>query len=310
MKIISLLIYLLVPAHAIDIPRLENYLTDHQGILKEETKTTLNNDLKSFHQQNGPQVVVVIVDSLQGDTVEDAAEEIFRLNKLGNREKDDGVLILISPLDRKLRIEVGYGLEGILTDFTSNKIIQKVMIPKIKARDMDGAIISGVNEIFKVLRGEEMTPIPEDSGEFKITFNDKATEDMTYEDKILFGGFIFGMLGVFSIMGIFTKGFMSWVMYVFMIPFWSLFPLAIFNKTITVYILVSYLIFGALARILLRRTQWYKKTLDKMNSSAWGGGGGLSSSRSSGGFSSSSSSGSSFSGGGGRSGGGGSSGSW
>src|SRR5579863_5080287 len=110
--------------------------------------------LKSLEDKSGIQLVVATVKSLQGGDIETFANDLFRYWKLGEAKKNNGVLLLVAPAEHKVRIEVGYGLEGTLTDALSSVIIAGAIIPRFKAGDFSGGIDRGVDGIISVLSGD------------------------------------------------------------------------------------------------------------------------------------------------------------
>ncbi len=109
---------------------------------------------KDLEDKSGIQLVVATVTSLQGSDIETYANELFRYWKLGEAKKNNGVLLLVAPAAHKVRIEVGYGLEGALTDALSSVIISSAIIPRFKANDFSGGIERGVDGIIGVLNGD------------------------------------------------------------------------------------------------------------------------------------------------------------
>src|SRR5262245_41484287 len=107
--------------------------------------------LKELEDKSSIQLVVATVKSLQGSDVETFANQLFRFWKLGEAKKNNGVLLLVAPSERKVRIEVGYGLEGTLTDALSQVIIAGSIVPRFKANDYSGGIARGVDGIISVL---------------------------------------------------------------------------------------------------------------------------------------------------------------
>jgi uncharacterized protein len=233
---------------------------------------------------------------------------VFEHWKLGKKGKDNGVLVVVAPQDRRMRIEVGYGLEGVLPDATAARIIRNVMTPRFKDGDYDGGIAQGVDAIVAQLEGKEAPAAAEPAASRGDEFI--KAPDMPLHEKILMGAFIFGIIGLFTVVGIVTPG-MGWFLYLFLIPFWAMFPVMIFGSGITFYILIAYLIGFPIAKLLVSGTDWFKEANRNMGRKGYARTGGFTwgaGSSSSGGSSWSSSGG--FSGGGGSSGGGGASGSW
>ena len=138
-------------ACALDFPPLTGRVVDQAGVIPISTRETLETKLKDLEDKSGIQLAVATVKSLQGGDIETYANELFRTWKLGEAKKNNGVLLLVAPAERKVRIEVGYGLEGTLTDALSQVIIASAMVPRFKANDYPGGIERGVDGIISVL---------------------------------------------------------------------------------------------------------------------------------------------------------------
>lgn len=119
-----------------------------------DSRSVIEAKLKDLEDKSGIQLVVATVKSLQGSDIETFANELFRFWKLGQAQKNNGVLLLVAPNEHKVRIEVGYGLEGTLTDALSSVIISSAIIPRFKANDFSGGIERGVDGIISVLSGD------------------------------------------------------------------------------------------------------------------------------------------------------------
>ncbi len=300
-------------AFGADIPYLTGRITDNAQILSDGARRALTNSLKAHEEQTGNQVAVLTTPSLGDESIEDYAVAVFQAWKLGQKGKDNGVLVIIAPKDRRMRIEVGYGLEGTLTDSIAGSIIRNSMTPRFKAEDYDGGVAAGVQAILTVLEGGQA---PQDTGvtagaeESSSGFHIDAP-DMPLTERILFGAFIFGIIGLFTVIGVLTPG-VGWFLYFFLIPFWAMFPIVVVGSTGALYLLITYLVVFPIAKLMLRKTSWYAKAKEDLRTKGKASIGGFAissgSSWSSGGSGSSGSSG--FSGGGGSSGGGGASGSW
>jgi uncharacterized protein len=141
-----------VPATS-EYPALTGRVVDDAGVLDPATREALRQKLAAFEAKTGDQVVVATVKSLNGNSVEEYANRLFRRWQLGQRGKNNGVLLLHAPTERKIRIEVGYGLEGTLTDAIAKFIIQNAITPRFKANDFAGGMTRGVDDIIKVLDG-------------------------------------------------------------------------------------------------------------------------------------------------------------
>jgi len=132
------------------------YVSDFAGIVSTTTKQQLESLLTQVESTNSAQIAVVTINSLKGDTVENYAVKLFEEWKIGQKGKDNGILLLVAKEDRKLRIEVGYGLEGTLTDAQSGMIIRNVITPRFKENNYDQGIKDGVLAITSVLGGEPL----------------------------------------------------------------------------------------------------------------------------------------------------------
>lgn len=139
-----------------DFPELSGRVVDQAGLLTGATQTQIEQRLSEHEKSTTDQVVVVTVNSLQGYTIEDYGYQLGRHWGIGQAEKNNGVILLVAPNERKVRIEVGYGLEGKLTDARSHHIIQKIILPEFKRQNMSGGIINGVNAILTVIEGGEL----------------------------------------------------------------------------------------------------------------------------------------------------------
>ncbi len=298
-------------AQRADVPLLTGRVVDDAEILKPDTRRRIAEQLRQHEQATSNQVAVLTVPTLNGESVEDYAVRVFEQWKLGQKGKDNGVLVLVVPQDRRMRIEVGYGLEGTLPDAIAARVIRNVMTPRFKQGDYDGGIAEGVSAVIAQLEGKAAAAGQDAPQQAQSSKEFIPAPDMALHEKVLFGAFIFGIIGLFTFLGIVTPG-MGWFLYFFLIPFWAMFPVAIFGSHITFYILIAYLIGFPVAKLLVSRSETYRKASEdlKTKGSATIGGFTVGGSRSSSSSWSSSSSSGGFSGGGGRSGGGGSSGSW
>ena len=149
-----ILLCLVTAAFALDFPQLSGRVVDQAGVMTPDSKAALETKLKNLEDKSGIQLVVATVKSLQGSDIETYANQLFRTWKLGQAQKNNGVLLLVAPAEHKVRIEVGYGLEGTLTDALSSVIISSAIVPRFKANDYSGGIERGVDGIISVLSGD------------------------------------------------------------------------------------------------------------------------------------------------------------
>ena len=145
---------LVLPAVALDFPALSGRVVDDAGILDEGTRAALTQKLAEFEAKTTDQFVVVTLKSLQRTSIEDFGVELGRHWQIGQRDKNNGVLLIVAPNERRVRIEVGYGLEGALTDAVSRLIIENGITPRFRAGDFAGGITRGVDDIVSVLSGD------------------------------------------------------------------------------------------------------------------------------------------------------------
>jgi uncharacterized protein len=141
-------------AFALDFPALTGRVVDQAGVMTAESRSDVEAKSKDLEDKSGIQLVVATVKSLQGGDIETYANELFRFWKIGQAQKNNGVLLLVAPAEHKVRIEVGYGLEGTLTDALASVIISSAIIPRFKTGDFSGGIERGVDGIISVLGGD------------------------------------------------------------------------------------------------------------------------------------------------------------
>jgi uncharacterized protein len=305
-------------AQAAEVPYLTGRVTDNAEILTAETRKALTEQLAAHERATTNQVAVLTVPTIGDASIEEYAVEVFNAWKLGRKDKDNGVLVVIAPNERRLRIEVGYGLEGTLTDAQAARIIRDVMTPRFKDGDFNRGVADGVRAVVATLEGDTaVLPPPRTTSRDTTGENRHGSffdgPDLPWPARILIGAFIFGIIGLFTFIGLMTPG-MGWFLYFFLIPFWAMFPIVVLGVTGALYTFGTYLIGFPVLKLFISRRDWYRKAVHDLKTKGsariggWTLGGG--SSGSSWSSSGSSSSGGGFSGGGGSSGGGGASGSW
>ncbi len=135
-------------------PKLESRVVDEVNLLSPNVKSDLNKILEEHEKQTSNQIVVVILKSLNYYEIEDYSYQLGRFWKIGQKDKNNGVLLVISMEDKKIRIEVGYGLEGALTDKISHEIINYTIKPNFKASQYELGVLKAVNEIMAAIKGE------------------------------------------------------------------------------------------------------------------------------------------------------------
>src|SRR5262245_6716130 len=139
------------------VPPLTAHVTDLTSTLSASQRGALEQKLTDFEQRKGAQVAVLIVPTTKPEAIEQYSIRVVDAWKLGRKGVDDGALLIVARDDRELRIEVGYGLEGVLTDATSNRIIDEIIVPRFRSGDFAGGIDAGVEQMMHVIDGE---PLP------------------------------------------------------------------------------------------------------------------------------------------------------
>jgi uncharacterized protein len=155
---IFFLCLLSVLAYPLDVPALRGRVNDYAKVLAVDRSRQLEDQLAQFEQETGHQVAVLTIPSLKGDSLEDFSIRVAENWKIGKKGFDNGVILIVVPNDRRLRLEVGYGLEGVLPDAVANQIISQYIIPRFRAGDFSGGIVAGIDAVLKVIKRE---PLPE-----------------------------------------------------------------------------------------------------------------------------------------------------
>jgi len=263
------------------VPPLSGRVVDQTGTLTAGDIASLTQKLRDLEERKGSQVAVLIVPTTQPEAIEQFSIRVAEAWKVGRKRIDDGAILVVAKNDRKLRIEVGYGLEGSLTDATANRIINETIVPKFRNGDFAGGISAGVDKMVAVVDGEKL-PAPVAQGQNPDWLNnfDPLNPFLLFA-LIIFGGILRSVLG--RLMGALTMG--------------------------GVVGALAWFVAGSLAASLIVGVIGFLLTMfGETMASAGGGRGGWVSGGGS--FSGSGSGGGGFSGGGGSFGGGGASGSW
>jgi uncharacterized protein len=165
-KIFSFFILLLcclpVAAYGLDVPRLQGNVNDYAGMISPSAKSKIEEGLNAFEQSDSTQIVILTIPSLEGENIEEFSIKVAEAWKIGQLQKDNGILLIVSKQERKIRIEVGRGLEGRLTDLMAGRIIDQVIKPRFKQGDFDAGFIAGASALISATRGEfkaEQRPI-------------------------------------------------------------------------------------------------------------------------------------------------------
>ena len=266
------------------VPPLSGRVVDQTGTLSASDMSALTQTLKNLETRKGSQVAVLIVPTTAPETIEQYSIRVAEAWKIGRKKIDDGALLVVAKNDRKLRIEVGYGLEGALTDVTTSRIIDEIIVPKFRSGDFAGGISAGVDRIVAVIDGEKL-PAPvqrQQSNSGSLNFD--PLNPFFIIPVLLFGGLIRSLLGRL-IGSVASGGLVALIAWYFFAS------------------LLAAVLAGVIAAIFVMFSDSITSSAPGRRGSGWSGGGGSFS-----GGSSSDSGG--FSGGGGSFGGGGASGSW
>jgi uncharacterized protein len=149
-----LLLGLAALAHALTFPQLSGRVVDEANVLDAATRQALSDKLAAVEAKSGDQIVVVTLKSLQDTSIEDYGYQLGRHWGIGQKGTNNGAILIVAPNERKVRIEVGYGLEGALTDAVTRLIIQNAILPRFRANDVAGGITRGVDDIVQVVSGD------------------------------------------------------------------------------------------------------------------------------------------------------------
>lgn len=258
---------------------------DEANALRAQTIDELEASLKQFEDSTSTQIGILIVQSLNGESIEEYSLRVAEHWKLGTSTNDNGIVIVIAIADREMRIEVGLGLEGVLTDALCGRIIRNEMVPAFRQEDYDAGIRNAVAAIALATKGE-----------YQAVDQSTDFDDLSWPVKLMIAAGILLVLGIFTGAALFSKGGMAWVLYVFLMPFYAIFLGALF----TFWIFVAYIILFPVVRHRIVKSKKWSARLFEWESSGGTGGSSSGGRRSSRGFS----------GGGGSFGGGGSSGRW
>jgi uncharacterized protein len=178
----------------VPVPPLTAQVVDTTGTLNAAQQAALVQKLQAFEAAKGSQIAVLLVQTTQPETIEQYALRVAESWKIGRKKVDDGAILVVALQDRALRIEVGYGLEGALTDITSKRIIDEIIVPQFRVGDFAGGVAAGVDQIIKVIEGE---PLPEPT--VKGLPNSQSTiEDIApllFMGTLFIGGFLRKAIG-------------------------------------------------------------------------------------------------------------------
>jgi len=261
------------------VPPLRGYVNDYANMISPRVRTKLEAELKSFEKSDSTQIVILTIPSLKGEVLEEFSMKVAETWKIGQKGKDNGIILLVAREERKIRIEVGRGLEGRLTDLMAGRVIDFVVRPLFKRGDFDAGFIAGVSSLIDATRGE-----------FKVDDKVRKAQKPAHQaipTLLIFGGIALFVLGRISRIVGAMAGAIGFPLIVYMIV-----------GSIPLSVLIFFSIVGLVMGIVVPLFGGHRGGV------YWGGGSWGSGGHSSGGF------GGGFSGGGGGFGGGGASGNW
>lgn len=176
------------------VPPLSHRVTDLTATLNAEQNTALENKIAAFEARKGSQIAVLILPTTQGEDIAAYGIRVADTWKIGRKAIDDGVILIVAKDDRKLRIEVGRGLEGAIPDAIAKRIIAEIITPKFKANDFSGGIDAGVSQLIKLIDGE---PLPVPTAEDVANASQNTSQDNSFDWIIGIALFAFMMLDMF-----------------------------------------------------------------------------------------------------------------
>lgn len=213
------------------IPQLKARVTDLTGTLTPDTINRLEGTLAQFEQAKGSQIAVLILPTTQPEEIEQFGIRLAEAWKIGRKGVDDGVILIVAKGDRRVRIEVGYGLEGVLTDIATKRIIEEDITPRFKQGDFSGGVEAGVSRMMRLIEGEPLPPPQTVSSGVEGMF-DKAVLGVMGG---IFAGTVLGMIlgkGLGSFAGALGAGGVVWLLS------------GLFVVGVIVFVIVLFAVFG------------------------------------------------------------------
>lgn len=207
---------------ALEVPYFAGRVNDLAGMLNDDFEVQLDARLRQLEEDTSAQVAVLVVPSLEGDPIEDFSMRVVETWQLGHEGVDNGILLLVARDERLVRIEVGYGLEGAITDAQSFRIISGLMAPRFRTGDFDGGVAAAVEAISSAIRGEAMD-LPDGQ-------RDRGLRTGTAGKGSLLLFVLFGLPFIHAALA--SRGAIGWILYLFLAPFFFLLPTAVFGATV------------------------------------------------------------------------------
>ncbi len=250
-------------AQVSEIPFLTGRVTDNAEIVPQESRERLSEMIRMHEQSTTNQIAILTMPSLENGSIEEFAAQVLKAWKLGQKGKANGILVIVSPGDRRVRVEVGEGLRSRLSEDAAGRIVREVMAPRFNEGDYGQGLEDGVEAIASQLGAGE--PAPQASPDYgeakKETFFEGP--DMAISERILIGCFIFGIIGLFTVIGVMTPG-AGWFLYLFLIPFWAMFPIVVVGVRGALILLITYLIGFPAVKLYMTRSEWYRRAKEQL----------------------------------------------
>jgi uncharacterized protein len=184
---IFLLLFFTTIRAQVEIPELSHRVTDLTATLSDQQATALENRLAAFETKKGSQIAVLIVPTTELEDIAQFGIRVAEAWKIGRKNVDDGVILIVAKEDRKLRLEVGYGLEGAISDAIAKRVIAETITPLFKRGDYAGGIDAGITQLMQLIEGEAL-PAPDNASRTQL---DEGTLTFMF---VLFGGLIVGFV--------------------------------------------------------------------------------------------------------------------
>jgi uncharacterized protein len=295
------------------IPFLSGRVVDEAEILSAPARERLSAMSKAHERTTSDQVAVLTVASIRSEAIEEYAARVFESWKLGVQGKNNGVLIVVVSKDHKMRIEVGDGLKDVLTHVQASRIVRDLMAPRFREGNYDVGMEAGITAVIQILEGRHPTENEWVQARTKtVLLPDSASTSLV--GRILFTLLFLAVIGLFTAIALVTPGGLGWFLYLFLMPFWFIFPVGAYGDEVGLWVFVGYLGVFLILKSYFSQQAWYRKMKADMKIKGRSGIGGMviGAGGSSDIFSSRAgfSSGDGISGGSGGPGGGGASGSW
>ncbi len=233
-------------ALAVEVPYLTGRVNDYAGMVPAEARGRIESKLADLEKATTAQVAVLTVPSLDGEPLEDFSMKVAEAWKLGQKGRDNGVLLLSAKQDRKMRLEVGYGLEESLTDATCRRILDGSVRPHFRAGDYGGGIEAGVDAVIATIEGKAVPEPP--PGPMEIS------RAVGWPARLLGVAIFTVVVGMFSLIAVVGPAVPGWFLYVFLLPFWLAFPSALVHPLAGPVLAGGWLLALPVLRVLLHRS--------------------------------------------------------